>query len=88
VFPSDTESEDPRFIQRERELKEQRKDIETLKRAIDNIVEQTAREVDALKKENDELRDGINRALRALKKQRRMAYSSKLTEDIVDLTLE
>jgi hypothetical protein len=88
VFPSDTESEDPRFIQRERELKEQRKDIETLKRAIDNIVEQTAREVDALKKENDELRDGINRALRALKKQRRMAYTSKLTEDIVDLTLE
>jgi len=91
VFPSDTESESEdlpaAWDKRDRELKEQRNDIETLKRAIDNIVEQTAREVDALKKENDELRDGINRALRALKKQRRKEQHN-ITEDIIDLTLE
>jgi len=102
-FPSEDkqDKEDLRWIQREREFQEQKQDIETLKRAIDNLVHQTTREIDALKREKDELQCEVfkNRVeLRALKKQRRMSYvppsnmdreiEQSGIEDIVDLTLE
>lgn len=94
------DQEDLRWIQRERDFQEQKQDIETLKRAIDQLVHQTTREIDALKREKDELQCEVfkNRVeLRAIKKQRRLAYVppsnmdreiEQSGADIVDLTLE
>jgi len=105
VFPSETKEDKGEIlnieareaidglVQRQRELSEQKNDIETLKRAVDNIVQQTAREIDALKEENDKLGKLVlihREEIRALKKQRRKSYVPKddVLSTIVDLTLE